>query len=139
MATPKDRDEDVTGSPDYRQEDLEYFARQLRKSGLYEVTSTPKSYGPDHRHDFDGSYVPLNNNTRDTSKTGTRPKLLQTGDYDQQSSHAKIRQVRFLPTPGHSLLTNQTLKGKFDYIHPRIPDLPTFTGEEKAKTNLFEV
>jgi hypothetical protein len=25
------------------------------------------------------------------------------------------------------------------YIHPRIPDKPTFTGNEKAKTNLFEV
>jgi hypothetical protein len=66
MATPKDRDEDVTGSRDYRKEDniLIYW------------------------HNFDDSYVTLNYYTKDTSKTGTRPILLQPGDTDQQSSHA---------------------------------------------------
>lgn len=131
MASP----EEVTGSLEYPEADLEFFATQLRKSGRYQVnelTSTPERNGTDRKKLFNQSLSPLRGDVGDSAKISAKPKTDRSG----HTSSNKIRQIRFLPTPRPSLLTGGP---KFDHIHPRIPDLPTFSGDEKAKTNVFEV
>lgn len=121
--------DDETGSVEYSPEDLEYFATQLRKSGKFHVTSTP-------------NIVRLPRTTYSATPTPTREFHKPPADRKDPETPSF-----FPPTVAHTFpdinppqpVNRSFVPPHMNYIHPRIPDLPSFSGDGKLNTSMFEI
>lgn len=122
--------EDITPSMEYSEEDLEYFASQLRKSGKFQVsqvTSTPCT-----THSVTYSITPTP--TREFHKLQEERKDLVTPSFFPPAV------ARTFPQPNPPLYADRSfVTSRSDYVHPRIPELPSFSGDGKLNTSMFEI
>lgn len=135
--------DDTTKSAEYGDEDLRFFAYQLFKSGRYrvqEITSTPKSTETAPKLTFNVTPTPIREHIRESAKgiqnvaapfsahTHSDPPPIPPRPYFDQGYTS-------LPSFSHA---HSASGSRIDYL-TRIPELPKFSGEEKAPVNMFEV
>ncbi|XP_060567740.1 uncharacterized protein LOC132726440 [Ruditapes philippinarum] len=114
----------TTQSLDYSDADLEFFARQLQKSGKFEVNamaSTPHTVHSSHT--FNVTPTPIREHI---SSSGTHQVHFPPPVYS-------IPPPMPNPQPYLSFVTNR------DLVHARIPELPSFSGDGKYNSSMFEI
>lgn len=128
---------------EYSQDDLEFFAAKLRKPGRYQVNSLTSTPGAEAQETFNDTPTHVREYNR--KMAATLPNL-ETDSASKQPDPTSSQLPTYSPaTPPHTppsswySCPNSSGISRLDYIHPRIPELPPFSGDGKSNTNMFEI